>query len=207
MKRFARHIPIIFALGLGACTSAPIHYYTLLAPPTPSAAANEAPVPFLIDVLPVGIPAQHDQAQLLVRQGDTGVAILDGERWASPLVDELRSALSASLTERLQTRDIAGFSQPAGKPVLRIKLQIHRFDAWPGQQARIDADWGLSFAGEATNARQICGGRFEEAAPGGYPELVRAQQRMIATLSARIAEDARQWQRSRSVRCSPGTSP
>jgi len=182
---------VALAFGLGGCASAPVHYYTLLAPPAKVATA-EQPAGFLIEVLPVGVPAQLDQPQLVVRDGGSRVAVLDGERWAGTLGEELRSALSAALTQRLGTQDIAGLARPAGKPVLRIKLQVRRLDTWPGERAQLQADWSLGFA-DVTGSRWVCGGTFDEAAPGGYAELVQAQQRMVAALAARIATDAREW--------------
>lgn len=193
----------LLALGLTACStaSAPVHYYTLLAPPAASPRAEPA-VSFLIEVLPVGIPEQLDQSQLVVRQSDSAIAVLDGERWAGTLSDELRNALSAELISRLGTQDIAGLVKPANKSVLRIALQIRRLDAWPGQKVQLDADWSLDFARPAENSRQLCHARFEEAAPGGYPELVQAEQRIIAALATRIAAEARNWTVSRQAACS-----
>jgi uncharacterized lipoprotein YmbA len=189
-----------FSLLLGACASSPIHYHTLLPIlETPSPAQD--PARFLIDVLAVGIPAQLDQPQLVVRQGLNGIAVLDGERWAGPLDEELRNALSAELTYRLKTRDIAGLATPAHQSVLRLKVQIRRLDTWPGHKVRLEADWTLWFANEAT-LQQIGGSQFEEPISGSYPELVLGQQRIIAALAEKIATDARNWERSRTSDCS-----
>ena len=200
MKRLVRLCQLAAVVGLTACSSAPVHYHTLLAP-IEQVAATEQPAPFLIEVLPVGIPVQLDQPQLLVRQGDSGIAVLDGERWAGPLGDEVRAALSARLTRSLATQDVAGLARPGDRKVMRIKLQVRRFDIWPGQRSQLDADWSLGVADEAGNARLICHGQFDAPAPGGYPQLVQAQQRLIAELAARIAADARAWSRSRSAGC------
>jgi uncharacterized lipoprotein YmbA len=196
-------LPILTALPLflGACASPPAHYHTLLPVQEKPAAGGNPPAAFLIDVLAVGIPAHLDQPQLVVRQGATGVAMLEGERWAGPLSEEMRNALSAGLVSRLKTQDLAGLARPAHKPVLRVKVEVRRFDAWPGDKVRLDADWALGFADEAA-ARLVCGGQFEAPAPGGYPELVAGQQRLIAALAERIAADARRWQRSRAPDCS-----
>lgn len=192
---------IALIAGLTACSSAPpIRYHTLLAPAAQTIAHGE-PAPFLIDVLPVGIPAQLDQPQLVVRTGDSNLALLDGERWAGPLSDELRNALSSQLTRNLNTMDIAGLPRSTDKPVLRIKLQVRRFDAWPGQRVRLDADWSLGLADETGNARLICHGQFDEPASGSYPELVQAQQRALAALADRIATDAGNWMGSRQSNC------
>ena len=52
------------------------------------------------ELLPVSVPAQDDQPQLVIRQGGQGVALLQSERWIAPLGDEIRGALSADLTPR-----------------------------------------------------------------------------------------------------------
>jgi uncharacterized lipoprotein YmbA len=197
-----------FSLGLGACASPPIHYHTLL-PVLEKPSSDQDPSRFLIDVLAVGIPSHLDQPQLVVRQGLTDIAVLDGERWAGPLGEELRNALSAELVVRLKTQDIAGLATPAHKPVLRLKVQIRRLDAWPDHKARLNADWALKFVDEAANVttRLVCSGQFEEPIPGGYSELVLGQQRLIAALAERIATDVRNWERSRTSDCSKSNEP
>jgi uncharacterized lipoprotein YmbA len=99
----------LFALiaGLSGCASTPIHYHTL-ASPSLVMSPHLPPVPFLIDVMAVGVPVQIDQPQWVVRLGTNSVGVLEGERWGAPLSDELRSALSAELTQRLNTQDISG---------------------------------------------------------------------------------------------------
>jgi uncharacterized lipoprotein YmbA len=205
MKRPILHALTALPLFLAACASPPIHYHTLR-PVLEKAAVDQAqaqpPSAFLIDVLAAGIPAHLDQPQLVARRGPAGVVMVEGERWAGPLNEELRDALSAQLASRLQTQDIAGLVRPAHKPVLRVKVEIRRLDAWLGDKVQLDADWALGFAGEAADARLVCGGRFEVSAPGGYPELVIGQQRLIAALAQRIAADARRWERSRAPDCS-----
>lgn len=195
---------LAFFLGLAACASTPVHYYTMLAP-SAYATSPQSPADFLIDVLPVGVPSYLDQAQLVVRQGTTGVTVLDGERWASPFGDELRNALSAELTQRLGTQDIGGLPRPSDKPLLRIKLQVRRFDAWPGERVQLEAAWSLSFAGDPADSRLSCYGHFDEPANGGYAGMVKAQQHAIAELAARIDIDARRWEHSHDMACYSGS--
>ena len=204
--RFASTLALIGALtaGLAACGSTtPIRYHTLLAPATIGAPATGAP--FLIEVLPVGIPAQLDQPQLVVRNGDSGLFLPETERWAAPLADEFRDALSAELTRRLGTQDVAGLARPGGRPLLKIKVQVRRLDAWLGQRIQLEADWSIaasgttaasspsllsSPSGTADTTRPGYQGRFDLPAPGGFPELVQAGQRAIAVLAERITIDA-----------------
>ncbi|UYO93110.1 membrane integrity-associated transporter subunit PqiC [Pollutimonas sp. M17] len=191
MFRFSQAaILLVTTLILGACASAPIHYHTLVAPPSEAAFPGQR-VPFLIEVLPVGVPEQLDRPQLVVRHGDNGVSVLETERWASMLDDEIRQALSAALTQQLGTKDIAGLTGSVRAPVVRVKLQVRRFDAWLGTKVHLSADWSLSVVGKAKEGGLTCGAQFSLSAPGGYVELVQAQQQAISLLAERIAADAR----------------
>ncbi|RKE36517.1 hypothetical protein B0G76_2711 [Paraburkholderia sp. BL23I1N1] len=197
-----RSVTLTVALALSACASAPVHYYTLVSPAAQPASAQPA-APFAIDVLPVGVPAELDQQAMVIRQGDSGVAVLDDERWVAPLGDQLRAALSTQLVRRLGTQDVAGLTRPINQPVLGIRLQIRRLDAWPGHAVQLEADWSLIFAQDPNGVRLTCHTQLQEAAPGGYADLVRAQQLAIASLAGRIAEDARGWAQSRQRGCTP----
>ncbi|MBN3767974.1 AMP-binding protein, partial [Burkholderia sp. Ac-20365] len=91
-----------------------------------------AAAPLAINVLPVGIPAQLDQQQMVVRSGTGAARILDNERWVAPLGDELRAALSSALVEQLGARNVTGLPRPSNQTVMSIRTQVRRFDAWPG---------------------------------------------------------------------------
>lgn len=171
------------AAALAACASAPMRYYTLIAP-AGAAAPIAAPASFRFALLPVGIPAQVDQPQLVVRQGGQGVAMLDGQRWIAPLGDEVRGALSADLARDLGTEDVSGL--PAGTaPVLRIKVDLRRFDSVPGQYALIDAAWSVHpLKGGAILA---CTSRIRESVGDGFDALVAGHQQALAALATRIA--------------------
>lgn len=190
MIRSGRHLVGVAAgLLLAACASAPLHYYTLVAPADESAAASAAPsLPF--ELLPVGVPAQVDQPQLVVREGGQGVALLGSERWIAPLGDEVRSALSAELARELGSADVSGLPGN-GKPLLRIKLDLRRFDSAPGSYALIEAAWSVRLLHGARPAALACTSRVSETVGPGYPALVQGHQRAIARLATQIATAAR----------------
>jgi uncharacterized lipoprotein YmbA len=177
------------ALLLAACASAPLHYYTLVAPadaggPPPAAGS----LPF--ELLPVGIPAQVDQPQLVVREGAEGMAVLGSERWIAPLGDEVRSALAADLARELHSQDVSGM--PAGsQPLLRIKLDLRRFDSQPGGQALIEGGWSVRLLHGAQPATLSCTSLVSEPVGPGYPALVQGHQRAIARIAAQIAAAGR----------------
>jgi uncharacterized lipoprotein YmbA len=191
------------ALTLAGCASDPMHYHTLSAP-TMTAVAGQ-PVPFAIDVLPVGIPAQLDQQQLVVRQGASGLVVQDGERWSGAYADEIRDARAVQLAASLHAQDVSGLGRVAGQPVLRIAVQVRRFDAWIGDKVQFEGTWRLGFADGDAKARLLCSSRFEVPARGGYPGVVQAQQAVLARLATEIAQRARTWDGAAGGACATGT--
>jgi uncharacterized lipoprotein YmbA len=183
------------ALTLAACASAPLHYYTLVPPatdPTADTASSRpamASLPF--ELLPVTVPAQVDQPQLVVRDGGQGVALLNSERWIAPLGDELRSALSTDLARQLHSEDVSAL--PGNdKPLLRIKLDVRRFDSLPGSYALIDGTWSirLMHGANGQSGTLACASRVSEPVGASYDALVQGHQRAIARLAAQIAAAA-----------------
>jgi uncharacterized lipoprotein YmbA len=187
MKRAFLAALIPGLLALAGCSSAPVQYYTLTAPTqttsSPQTAAGQEPL--LIEVLPVGVPEMLDRAQMVVRQGDAGVTVLDGQRWASPLSDELRAALSSELASQWGASDVAGLPRQAGAPLWRIKLEVRRVDAWPGRQLQLDSDWSASLTSD-TARRITCSSRISLQAPADYPGLAATHQAAVRQLAQQI---------------------
>lgn len=176
-------------LLLAACASAPVHYYTLVAPAAEQAAAA-APAGLPFELLPVGIPAQVDQPQLVVREGGQGIAVLNGQRWIAPLASELQDALSADLARDLGSQNLNGL--PSGdKPRLRIALDLRRFDSLPGSYAAIEGSWSVRVLHAADGRMLTCSSRIRESVGPGYDALVQGHQRALARLAQQIAGVAR----------------
>jgi uncharacterized lipoprotein YmbA len=189
-------------LALAACASAPTQYHTLV----PPAAANTAAAPagFAIEVLPVSVPAQVDQPQLVLRQGASDVVMLDSQRWLAPLGDEVRGALAADLSSLLGTHDVNGLPQPKGSNVVRIKLDVRRFDSELGGTATLEAAWTVRKVG--SEAVTACASSVSEPAGSGYGELVQAHQRALARVAGSIAQAARAVARGESATCPVGNA-
>jgi uncharacterized lipoprotein YmbA len=188
-----------FALLGAACASAPIHYYTLV--PASGAASESVPAaaaPLQFELSRIGVPAQVDQPQLVVREGVQRVALLDGERWIAPLGDEVRAALAADLARELPGQDVTGLGA-GGNAVLHIKVDLRRFDSFPGSYALIEAAWTLRAAapgahgahgggqGDAHHAVLECTTSVSEPVGPGMDALVVGHQRALAKLAAAIA--------------------
>jgi hypothetical protein len=193
-----RLLTCALAVALGACASAPMHYYTLVPPAASAEAVKTTGMPF--ELLPVSVPAQVDQPQMVVRQGQQGVVLLDGERWIAPLGDEIRSALSAQLSQDLHSQDVSGMAHGA-QPLLRIKLDVRRFESSPGQYALVEGAWSLRELHARQDRSLACTSRIREPVGAGYDALVQGHQRAIAQLATQIAAAASQWQNGQAASC------
>jgi uncharacterized lipoprotein YmbA len=183
--------PIYAALGaalLGACSSAPPQFYTLMAPPQPLRIASST---LRIEVLPVELPAQVDTQQLVVRTGSGEVVPVQTRRWVAPLDQEIRDALSDALVSELRALDVRDLAGDPQAPTWRIKLGVRRFESAPGAYARIDADWSVRLAGNAeetaTETATVCASSQSQAVAPGYTALVEAHQRALQSIAAQIA--------------------
>lgn len=210
--RLTGAVAAVAAAALGACASAPMHYYTLVAPDSqavvPAGPDTGAAIQF--EILGPAVPAEVDQPQLVVREGGERVDVLDGERWIAPLGDEAHAALAADLARALPGRNVTALSA-GGKPVLRIKVDLRRFESVPGDYALIDAAWSLrlvnaaaatdavaaapavaapAVAPAAVAAPLTCVLTIREPVGSGIEALVRGHQRALGRLAAAIAASA-----------------
>lgn len=187
LRRF--RLAFVALAALTGCASAPTHFYTLQQSTSARADVPAASSAFLIEVMPVVVPAQVDQSELLVRQSEQRVVILDNERWAAPLAAELRGAFAADLVTALGARDVYGLPRPPATQVYRIQIDVRVFDSWPGRHAQIRADW--SVRGATEGALITCTSSASEDVQAGYDALVQGHQRAIARIAADVAATVR----------------
>jgi uncharacterized protein len=173
---------LAWLLSIGAaCTSAPIRYYTLTPPPDEPLRAARATPP--IDVRVVHIPPQLNRIELMVRTGTTETALLENERWASPMKDEIRDAVRLELQHRLGAM--------TGSASFMVDIDVQRLEAELGRYAVVEASWSaiLSAAGQPLGGARVtaCAFRAEEEIHSGYTGVVEGYQREIAALADAIA--------------------
>ncbi|WP_434585659.1 membrane integrity-associated transporter subunit PqiC [Klebsiella sp. R390] len=197
--RTVLYLVISITCALAGCSSPQVRYHTLVSPAPVSRVA--APSEFAIAVLPVGVPAQLDSQQVVVRQSDSRVVVLDNDRWLSPLGDELQTALSLAMTQQLNTEDVAGIARDNSKPVVRVLLQIRRFDSWPGNAVSLDADWSLSTSQGGENRRLVCRSHLSQSVSGDPAQMFAAWQGVVERLATQTAETAVQWMATGSAAC------
>jgi len=176
---------MLMLVALGGCVSAgskaPERFHTLLAPASPAASASAAK-PLYVDVLPVHVPAQVDHAQWVVRQGDDSLLVLEQDRWAAPLPDEIRGALVERLAARWSAVDVRAVGLPPG-PVWRVRVDVQRFESIAGQETRLEAAWSVSLPASGVVCRSV----FTEAVgEASVAALAAGHRRNVAKLADAI---------------------
>jgi uncharacterized lipoprotein YmbA len=173
----------LVSVGVG-CTSVPVRYYTLTPPPDKTIAAPETTL--TIDVRVVHTPPQLNRAELMVRTGPTEVTLLENERWASPVNEEIKDALRLELQRRLGR--MTGLRAPFTK--LTIDIDVQHFEAELGRYTLLEASWSATLSATGprpTGARQTtCTFHADEKIRTGYAGIVEGYQREIAALADAI---------------------
>lgn len=164
-------LPMLLLAGLfpmmWGCSSAPIHYHTLV-PAQPGGPASGQ-----VKVERVSMPPQVDRSQLVIRQGGSGLAILETEWWGANLVDEFRNALEDQLG-----------APGSGAALLRVDVQ--RFDSVPGQYALLDARWRLQRRG--SDKPLVCRSSLQTPAGPSVEALVVAQLTNLRKFAEQVAQ-------------------
>jgi uncharacterized lipoprotein YmbA len=181
-------------LTMAACSSPSSRFYTLGSDSAGSAATGSAaPVSartaaapaWLIEVAPIDVPPQVAKNQLVVQTGPTQVQVLEQERWASLPGDEIRRALSTSLTQQLGTIDVYGTAYPDTTAVYRVSMNVQRFESWPGSHALIDAVWSVRAV--RGTAVMTCRSVVSEPVSGGYDALVSGHRAALQRIAGQVA--------------------
>jgi uncharacterized lipoprotein YmbA len=158
---------------LGACRSDPISFHTLT-PVQPGSSRAGAQIP----IEGISVPPQVDRPQIVIRQGNSGLAILETEWWGASLADELRSALIDQL------------NNTSGHGNVSVRIEVQRFDSIPGQYALIDAKWRLRPLGDTDSELVTCRSTLQTPSGPSIDELVSAQQNNVKRLAALISQAA-----------------
>lgn len=191
--RPARAVLCVTAALLAACASQPATRWHTLLPAAlgPSAGADvapraAAPVPYVL--APFRLPAQVDAPQWLVRQADDTVTVLEQDRWASPLRDELRVALVAALASGSNAQEAFGAAPAGGTPPPRVVVEWRRFESLLGREARQEGSFALQ---PASGSGPRCDFLHREPAPGGIDALAEGHRRIVARLAGEIGQALR----------------
>ena len=179
--RFA--LACLFSIGVG-CASAPVRYYTLTPPLDKTLPALQTTI--VIDVRVVHTLPQLNRSELMVRTGPTEMTLLENERWASPVNEEIKDAVRLELRRRL---DRMGGLGPA-LTKLTLDIDVHHLEAELGRYALLEASWSATLSGtgqRSSGARATtCTFQADEKIHAGYAGIVEGYQREIGALADAI---------------------
>jgi len=140
----------------------------------------------------ISVPPQVDRPQIVIREGNSGLAILETDWWGASLIDELRSALLDQLSNGAgqQRASLLNWSNGAGQQRASVRVDVQRFDSIPGQYALIDVKWRLRALGEPDADLLTCRSILQTPSGPSIEDLVTAQQNNVKRLAAQITQAA-----------------
>ncbi|MGC2461186.1 MAG: PqiC family protein [Steroidobacteraceae bacterium] len=172
---------VLFACG----SSPPTRFYILneIAPGTPApAVSNQVPV----RVEPLAIAPELDRPEFVTRSGPNRVHVAGSDRWAAPLVDQIRRVLSDDLSARLPPLLVADPNEAAtNEPRRLLTIAIAEFYGDDSCAASLRASWSLT----NPHARSQRGTELVQVPPSApcAGELPAAMSRALGVLADRLA--------------------
>jgi len=188
MKPFDHWFAIAGLALLCGCsaTSPPTHYHSLVPALAPSGAGARAlPTPSLqVQVLPVVVPAQVDVPQIVIRNADDSLSVLEYERWIAPLGDEIRGAVALRIEQMLAQGVPA--TAPASDHTWRVRIDVQRFDSMLGRAASMQLQWSLRATGGGASLR--CHATYEQPVGPGVTALAAGHRALVEQLGDVIGQ-------------------
>jgi uncharacterized protein len=187
MRTWLRPVGWLGCCVLIACgSSPPTRFYILneIAPATAPAAAAPNAIP--VRVQPLAMAPELDRPELVTRSGPNRVQVAGSDRWAAPLVDQLRRVLSDDLTARLPPGLVADPNEPStNDPRRLLSIAIDEFYGDDSCAVSLRASWSLTTAHAASQH-----GTEQIQVPASAPctgEIPAAMSRAIGVLADRLA--------------------
>ncbi|HET7884517.1 MAG TPA: PqiC family protein [Acetobacteraceae bacterium] len=148
----ARVIIVASMLMVAGCGSSPTtHFYTL--EPVPGGqSAVRADVPIVVGH--VDLPGELDRQSLVTHGGGTTIKVSDQDRWAAPLDELVRRALTGDLRTRLPSATVLAPGDPVPKNARTLTVNVRRFMADAAGRVTLDADWVVQGHGAPAASRQ-----------------------------------------------------
>jgi len=178
----------LFALAVSACASSPqVRYYTLSTETDlktrVSSAARVHHNSYTVGA--VAIPNLLDRPQIVLRSSANTIEVLDYDRWAAPLSDELQRVLIADLSVRLGGNSVIDPGLMSSLRMdRRITVSIIEFDPARKSESVLEASWTISDAKSAPGLDGIKTYKARHVASTDHSNV----EELVATTSALVAK-------------------
>lgn len=197
LRAFVRVATGISLAVLAACSSPPSRFYTLGSEGGSTAADRTVSPAILIDMRPVTVPAAVARSQLVVQVNATQVNVLEDERWASPLADEIHNAMLAAVSRQSGAVDVHGMARADNVAVYDVSVDVRRFEAWPGSHVLIDVVWTVRPSnGQGT---MTCHSVVSRSVPAGYDAIIDGHRQALQRIANQIAQGIRELVKASTV--------
>lgn len=182
-------VPLLLLAGCMGKPTRPAEFYVLSSYPGTPVSGTSAEAPLSLGLGPLTLPEIYDRPQIVTRGEANQIVLAEFDRWGGDLNKDLGRALARNLMTRLNTDSIVPYPWSSRyAPDFQVTVRVFRFDGVPGENAVFEGIWRVL---DAAKGCELAADRFtitEEAGGPGYPALVNAMSRAVATLSQSIAE-------------------
>ena len=171
------------AILVTACASKPDRFYTLDVLPAggrPALAAK--PLHVRLDVT---VPSLVDRSEMVVTTANNGVQILDHERWAAPLSDQVAQTLSRDIERRRADVLVGDRRFDQGKAAAVVKVDIVRMSAARAGHVNLEAHWHIT---DIDAGMDVVGGDSFDVPLGGaeYAAMAQGYSQAISQLADKL---------------------
>jgi uncharacterized lipoprotein YmbA len=180
---------LVGTMMLTACGRTPPSKFYTLQPVQQPSMGRSLPADVGLAVGPVEIPAEIDRAEIVTRDAGNEVSFSQYHRWAAPLRQSIASVIAQNIGTLLGTERVTPFTREnIFRPTHRMVININRYDSQLSKEFLIDATWSV---------KDLKGNKLllvqksiirESLATAAYEELVAAQSKALAALSAEMAK-------------------
>ncbi|MBI2799270.1 MAG: membrane integrity-associated transporter subunit PqiC [Gammaproteobacteria bacterium] len=180
---------LLGALVLTSCArTPPSHFYALESTASSGGVhpPRMMPANTTVYIGPVTVPEAIDRPQLVVRQTDNELGVLEGQRWVEPLKIAIGRVLATTLTAELGNTVVGAYPGTAlTDAVYRVQVDVQKIDISSSGSISFDAVWSVRRAegGNAVAGRTVGtqgGGADYRALAGAYTQMATRIGRDIA---------------------------
>ncbi len=115
-------------------------FYTL----TPvDAATSQTPLPIVLGLGPVNMPAYLDRNSVVIRTSPTEMDVSAVDRWAEPLSANFTRTLTEDLSRTLSPKQIIQFPWFSALPDYQVEIYVYRFEADSAGTAVLQGRWAI----------------------------------------------------------------